>query len=409
MQVSKNRIQCDLINTTTSKDFKTQSQPKQRNLTPDQQFESTNSVESHTSSERKDQSSEIVKQLKSVKFDFGQQFISCCNDTSERQMIENEDEKFTREVACQSEPNVRHFSIQTHTPKEKVTEQAEIAVQVEPSVFSISTQYSSFGARSNTIQQFIKRTKNLKRPPEDELHSANIAKKTKSKFEISKASKSAANLNIESRITGGTLTESDKVDNFEQNDIDNVCIDGPLDVDKSESNDVLMTELVSATNDDCNTETESDHVQDIENAEQMQPTADTQISQSVAVPEADSSTASMYLPPGCNYVELDYSNIPADILQQILLKTNPSQMVGSQQEMNNAMESVGEGLKAMYFIVDGAHGEGSNTGQVLENKTAQQMILQQNVLQQNKVKCCFKYRMGKKIMLRKKMCYLQSN
>uniref|UniRef100_A0A7M5UHX3 Chromo domain-containing protein n=2 Tax=Clytia hemisphaerica TaxID=252671 RepID=A0A7M5UHX3_9CNID len=353
VRLNNNTIQCDLINTTTSKPSNIQSQSKQRNVIPIQQHDST-----YTSiTEQKNQGLETVKQAKPMQVEFGQQFISSSDSPSEEQLFLNEEEIFTREVACQSEPDVRHFSIQTHTTVEKVVEYAEIAVQVEPSVFSISTQYSSLGTlRPNYTQQCMKRTK--KRPAKEEIYSTTVAKKIKTNSEISTISKMSTKLDIDCRISPG------KVDNFEESvDTGNVCVGkGISDVDESEMNDNVITELVCPTNNDHNTEIEK-----VEN-----------------IVSGAESSASMYIPPGCNYVELDYSNIPADILQQILLKTNPPG--GSQPQTNNAMENVGEELKAMYFIVDGAHGEGSNSGLTSENKTTQQMILQENVMQQNKVK-----------------------
>eukprot|EP00111_Clytia_hemisphaerica_P002254 TCONS_00006317-protein len=359
VRFNNNTIQCDLINTTTSKPSNIQTQSKQRNVIPIQQHDST-----YTSiTEQSNQGLETVKQAKPMKVEFGQQFISSSDSPSEEQLFLNEEEIFTREVACQSEPDVRHFSIQTHTAVEKVVEYAEIAVQVEPSVFSISTQYCFGTLRPNNTQQCMKTTK--KRLAKEEIYSTTVAKKIKTNSEISTISKISTKMDIDCRISPG------KVDNFEESvDTGNVCVGkGISDVDESESNDNVITELVCP-----------------KNIEKVQPnivTNNTQISENVSVSGAESS-ASMYIPPGCNYVELDYSNIPADILQQILLKTNPPG--GSQSQTNNAMENVGEELKAMYFIVDGAHGEGSNSGLTSENKTTQQMILQENVMQQNKVK-----------------------
>lgn len=52
------------------------------------------------------------------------------------------DDRDTRDIACQCEPNVRHFAVQKQTVVEEKPEVAEISVQVSPDICSTSTQCS---------------------------------------------------------------------------------------------------------------------------------------------------------------------------------------------------------------------------------------------------------------------------
>ena len=276
--------------------------------------------------------------------DFTQQFMSHCNDKTNNSKSENrcatclyhnQKRKTTCDFSCQWKPDIRHFAVQSSLMKMR-PEVAETAVQVEPNSFKTNEKETSFLEDLTPNPVVI-----------DMSHS--------SKIELKQSDTITTQQNL-------VVNKEELEIGVNQKNISSCLLTDPTDI--GEGRDLAKKASSHGTTTSNNDKQEAiDPTNETEQIIQQQ--------QQISEPEQQcfSSTNDNTEQPILNndqekvltqhdgLVELDYSHIPAEILQQILQQNSTATTVAIPKvTVANTfnVESLNEGLKPMYFIVDPA-------------------------------------------------------
>jgi len=297
-QSKSQKIQCDLINTTTNKVVETlrdSAVSQKKDQVIGDQLEKAILKPLHINKEGS---------LEKQHSDFSVQFNSCCVENKTMFHVcscSEQAESYceTRDVGSQCEPNVRHFAVQSlNILQESSVEVAEVSVQVETSVFSTGTQYVEPG------KKYFKTKNNL----------------------VGKSTSPHPNKALPAVIVepvGTIATTVPQQTSIQQNTLA----------------DQRQTDFAHVPENPVDTGQEISGVLDI--------------------------SAGQFP----NLVELDYSQIPADLLQQILNNTATTTSTQLQVKPSGS-DNKPTNLKPMYFVVDG-HATANNNTQYVEELDSQ--------------------------------------
>ena len=266
--------------------------------------------------------------------DFTQQFVSHNNNKTDHDKSgntcsecfhQNKIRKMTHDISCQWKPDVRNFAVQSPLVNMR-PEVTEAAVQVEPCIFKRNEKETAL-LQDPVLNSVVADTTTTQ-------HNNLVG--NKEEIEISANEKNPSSC----VLAGPTNTKEERDLQLPE-------------TDPSLGSIALNNEEIDHTNQN------EQIIQQQQQQQQQQIIEPDQQSISSTNNEVDLSLLNgvqdKVLTHQDGLVELDYSHIPAEILQQILQQTStvPTAAISKVTVADNSnVEPLEEGLKPMYFIVD---------------------------------------------------------
>lgn len=281
--------------------------------------------------------------------DFTQQFVTHFDDNTNHKKFKNScctcldhngNRKTTRDISCQWKPDVRHFTVQSSFTNVN-PEVTEAAVQVDPCIFKTDKKDNSF------LEDLI---------PKPVVIDTGLSSEIKIK-ERGILTTQQNLVNNEELWIGVDEKTSLSCVLAGPTDTAECVLTGPND-NNVEGGGLQLPETVSLHVASTSNNDEQEKIDPADKSEQVQKQQINEPDQK-NIPPTNSNTLNdnpdKLMTQHKGLVELDYSHIPTEILQQILQQNSTSTTAAIPTVTvteNSNVEPLAEGLKPMYFIVD---------------------------------------------------------